>query len=529
MGMEQSTSRSHDSNESDTSVFHSCVSHMSDVGTSEHSMASSLQYPDAESFENLKSRVRRLCRHLWPDHDDEDVEIERMKGGSYNRVIGISVKHIQGGRRDVGKKCKSISQQVNEACPITPKTALPTPPQGQDHSHHEEVGDAMEDQEINRAINLRDVDMESGPPTRLPPGDYILRIPRYLKESKVAEQAAMLDWIKGRITLPVPAVVHTDASASDQNFLGTPYSLQERIRGKLLQQAWPRLSHHQRLLIVLEVARFHKELMSITNISGGVPDLEQGPAANGALFTRDLEHPEDKKEGYPVTMLVPQRPVDMIDDRMGRWWRWAAANKFPPAAYGDVKELMIPALQDVIGTFGPDDASFFLCHSDLWPRNIMVETIGDNIAYITGILDWDLACFLPGVLSMTPPAWLWTEGSWKDPRSEGYVDEKALLQYREPESAEDKEIKALFDAVVGPEFCDYAYVDYGEQARLIWESIRWGFFYTSDYETLDQIFNTWWKEVEAEGQKPPSFPSESELSSEDDEEWREIENTVQVG
>ncbi|KAL8773222.1 MAG: hypothetical protein Q9209_001898 [Squamulea sp. 1 TL-2023] len=43
-----------------------------------------------ESYEIFEPRVQQLCRHLWPlAAEAESFEVERLKGGSYNRVIGI--------------------------------------------------------------------------------------------------------------------------------------------------------------------------------------------------------------------------------------------------------------------------------------------------------------------------------------------------------------------------------------------------------------------------------------------------------
>ena len=43
-----------------------------------------------ETWEDFVPRVHQLCRQLWPTaSQDEDFIVEKMKGGSYNRIIGI--------------------------------------------------------------------------------------------------------------------------------------------------------------------------------------------------------------------------------------------------------------------------------------------------------------------------------------------------------------------------------------------------------------------------------------------------------
>lgn len=53
------------------------------------SQTSTLEYGQ-ESFETFKDRVSTLCTSLWPSVPAEAITIERMRGGSSNRVIGIT-------------------------------------------------------------------------------------------------------------------------------------------------------------------------------------------------------------------------------------------------------------------------------------------------------------------------------------------------------------------------------------------------------------------------------------------------------
>ena len=45
---------------------------------------------DHETWDDFAPRVHQLCRQLWPSASkDEDFIVEKLKGGSYNRIIGI--------------------------------------------------------------------------------------------------------------------------------------------------------------------------------------------------------------------------------------------------------------------------------------------------------------------------------------------------------------------------------------------------------------------------------------------------------
>lgn len=55
------------------------------------SETSTLVY-DHEPFEQYASRVKALVRIRWPSVAEEDIALERMKGGSFNRIIGFSIQ-----------------------------------------------------------------------------------------------------------------------------------------------------------------------------------------------------------------------------------------------------------------------------------------------------------------------------------------------------------------------------------------------------------------------------------------------------
>lgn len=57
--------------------------------------------------------------------------------------------------------------------------------------------------------------------------------------------------------------------------------------------------------------------------------------------------------------------------------------------------------------FKNDDMS--LCHLDLQPRNIMAEIQHDGSLNISGYLDWDSAVFAPRFVGCAPPRWLWAD------------------------------------------------------------------------------------------------------------------------
>jgi len=55
------------------------------------SQTSTELYDEHEPFETFQHKVIGLCHELWPSHDEKDFAINRMRGGSDNRVVGIKI------------------------------------------------------------------------------------------------------------------------------------------------------------------------------------------------------------------------------------------------------------------------------------------------------------------------------------------------------------------------------------------------------------------------------------------------------
>ena len=62
---------------------------------------------------------------------------------------------------------------------------------------------------------------------------------------------------------------------------------------------------------------------------------------------------------------------------------------------------------DSLGILG--DGQNCLYHFDLEARNIMVQILPNGSLTISGIVDWDSAVFAPTFVSCVPPCWLWTD------------------------------------------------------------------------------------------------------------------------
>ncbi|KAJ4359321.1 hypothetical protein N0V95_002245 [Ascochyta clinopodiicola] len=55
------------------------------------------------------------------------------------------------------------------------------------------------------------------------------------------------------------------------------------------------------------------------------------------------------------------------------------------------------------------DNKFYLSHGDLAPRNILAEISDESPIEITGVVDWDFACFAPKFCAYKVPLGLWDD------------------------------------------------------------------------------------------------------------------------
>ncbi|KAM0432997.1 hypothetical protein ACHAPT_004702 [Fusarium lateritium] len=416
------------------------------------SPTSTVEYEDHETFETFQHKVRQLCHLLWPSYDPDDIGIERIKGGFSNRVIGI---------------------HVPERPPATSEkpAVAPEPPPA---SH-------VEDAEQRDTTPVEE--------DSLPPGYYVLRIPRF--------QSARLDYDRFILnlantlytTIGVPRVVAMDDGPSTTNPLGQPYMLQHRLLGQRLDEIWKDLNHQQRLCIVRDVASFFLEVQKATNPTGGLPDFERSGTSTQAIPTVDFKFVDDA-EGSKRP-IEAQHPVDMLCARLRRW-----DQKYSGPGLNDGPWLglidMVKSMQASNKTFGPDTPTYYFHHGDLFPRNIMVTTPDDKTAVVTGILDWDDVHFAPAVVAFAPAAWLWIERYWKDDIKE-YMDEEAIWSFAQetPQNDEARELKALFEEIVGPEFLRYAYSPDAPEARKIWSCARERIGKSWVVDDLSQMVASW--------------------------------------
>ncbi|KAF2792892.1 hypothetical protein K505DRAFT_197738, partial [Melanomma pulvis-pyrius CBS 109.77] len=139
-----------------------------------------VQGPGHEPFATFQSKVLSLCGGLWPTLHHKAFEVTRMSGGVFNRIISIKV--------DPSKQCLPFYKRW-----------------------------------LHMALNVR-------AKAELPPGNYILRIPRRDIAAWMEFEIFIVKYLNVHTDIPCPSISKFDLSYD--NKIGLRYTLQPRVPGR---------------------------------------------------------------------------------------------------------------------------------------------------------------------------------------------------------------------------------------------------------------------------------------------------------
>ena len=427
-------------------------------------------------FEEFAWSVQQLCKKFWPA-DYEEVTITRLDGGSFNRIVGLSVK---------------------PSLALTGKTApaLPDTKSHEDRSEH-----------------------------------YILRISRD-DDSDVADHIMVLFYIRTHTSLPIPRVVAFDIGS--ENILERPYTLQQRMPGIPLDTIISKLTFDQRRSLAIQVAQIIKQIQDVESpVAGqiGIPTLtqqvpsedpsseRQGTGPVEASLEKKLAFmtmtglPSDTSEAQMSFSKVETETSSMEtlqilhfdfktafsrDDPYNGVVNTVKSETLPVLSYFNFQfvrhmlrvlqtkstdyiltrmyhQLMQIALEmDELHCLGKDVFNFY--HGDLEPRNILVHVCDFGEIHIAGILDWDNSAFVPRAVSCMAPRWIWSIK--EDLDSHERDDEE------DPSDPEQIALKEAFDDAIGYDWVDMAY---SPEYRLVRRLFRLSIGGIQSNESFDEV------------------------------------------
>ena len=434
----------------------------SDDNSSEDSETSTLRY-DQEPFHLFKSRVENLCQVLWPPQESilqswacskiakligankllglfapsQQVPlIERLRGGDYNRIIGIT---------------------------------LPLSKRGEHGGR-----------------------------------DFILRVPRW-DRGQTDRSIANMEYLRQNSSIPTAKVVAKDFS--EENVLGSPYVVQDRLPGSDLEILWNDLNHSQRCTVASEVGGVVRKLLALESpVTGYIETVDEGTRstvphtvvpfnlenADGDVYDEPEQRNENATTGSP---RESQSTLDFFRCQIGRWRAVDVDGNAPLIARTvGLWDGMLKIIEEM------DDLGLFkslnhcLCHVDLYPRNIMAKIQPDGSIQLTGILDWDEAVVAPKFVNCEPPAWLW--GFDED---EQFPHHNGLPSWPYetpgandvPSTCENRELKRIFEESAGEEYVGLAYGEHFRLCRGLFRVALFGLTSNENYEAAERIVEDW--------------------------------------
>ncbi|MCJ1460718.1 hypothetical protein MMC28_011100 [Mycoblastus sanguinarius] len=407
--------------------------------------ASNINPTEKPFFERIGNRLARALRvngRLPSEYSLNTAErfvIEKLRGGSYNRVVGVT---------------RIINGQFDKA------------------------------------------------ETRM-----ILRVPRW-NMSRPDHDVTMLQFVRKHALVPVPEVLAHDFTGN--NPLRKPYVFQSRIAGHDLEskaRSYPHLSHEQKIMFVKEFCQILVNMQGVEHEYAGkvetdtddrgaqiftVCPFDVGPESEELIAKRSVQLPFFKPRSFPAdTELLSNstdKPIDKTPHyffltQFGRWKHLQL--ELNPAEIGreSILDRLVTAANQMEELGYLDCDCYCLTHYDLDPRNIMVDIQLDGILKISGILDWDLAMFAPKWVSCKPPMWIW---NWLDGGSE-----EETKANDEPQTAEQQELKELFEEYVGFDFTWYAYQPHYRLARQLFRLAMYGLTTVTLHDDAERFLAEW--------------------------------------
>ena len=427
---------------------------------SDKTKTSTLWY-EQESYISIKPRVEKLCQELWPPQrslrqllagsrtatrmrtnkilrpfvpSQKTVLIERLKGGDYNRIIGVTlpksgntkniVRHLilriprWGGQSKVERVVATLDYvRLNSNIPTGTVVA-------KDFSDKNPLGSPYLIQ--NRI---------SGSDLEIPWADL-----NHSQRCEIAREVGHV--VKTLLSLESPVAGHIEADATGG---GTAASL-----------------------IVVPFDLKH-----------GAEDVIEESEAQKLLF-----------KGYQ------HQSQSTIDFFRFQFARWRAAEVDSNGGLSDRTVELWDGMLKIAEEM--NDLALFtsrlhcLCHVDLYPRNIMAKINPDDSIQVTGILDWDDAVFAPKFVNCEPPGWLWGFEPDEVPHPE-----LPVWPYEKPgandlpETLEKKELKQIFEEHAGPEYLSMAYEEHFRISRSLFRIAVLGLVSSDYYEVAEKLICDW--------------------------------------
>lgn len=312
---------------------------------------------------------------------------------------------------------------------------------------------------------------------------FVLRYPCKLDEYKrkdknyctvVNRQVCVLKWLETNSPeSKAPVVVFHNITHN--NPIHMPYMIMRRFTGQPLSELLLSLNYRQRMSLADALGRWFMDQRYVTMPRAGLVnaanetsklDNSDGLIAIQPFGVSDVDEmftamQLQSNSGAYIPPLIEKpelHPMDMLNAAFFRRLL-SPIHTDDPEGMDNVKldhcRLIIDKLV-ARGVFrGEEMKRFSLVHTDLFPRNIIIDTEQSGRDMISGIVDWDCVLFAPSFMACMPPAWLWAPETYVHREGDyigcfGYDDV-------EPESDDLQTVKNVFEDEAGQFYIQQAY------------------------------------------------------------------------
>ncbi|KAL9107024.1 MAG: hypothetical protein Q9227_008060 [Pyrenula ochraceoflavens] len=364
---------------------------------------------DHEPFETYQKRVRDFCKKKWPSAVHEKIVVERMEGGHYNRIIGLTIVQSK------DKNCKK--SDISRLILRIPRD---------DYSRHSSDVSTLQLASQYAKISVPKVfSFQSSPDDHLGKPYMIQnRMPgaklHDAYRSLTYRQKCLLAQELGQLFRKLMSCKNDSAGAfvpSGEN----PAYIQ-------VQKTFPG--------VVASLRPFGKDDPILFGMEDPLRQSVQYDAdPKGMTWVQTLRAAYQ----YRQKVALARDPPDKLDAEYMEDFAWT-----------------LSAFENLFARFKNENC---LCHLDLAPRNILINPTAAGSPIILGIIDWDNAVFAPSFLACAPPMWLW---AWNP---EGDEDERRVNDPLPTDEA--RRLKKTFDEAAGTTFCQLAYPPEFRLARTL--------------------------------------------------------------
>lgn len=415
-------------------------------------------------FNDMEAKARILVQCIFVKTyifiDEKDINAYPIRGGSYNRIIGLDVHAYGRVEKNILRLPRfsdaDVSSEVATLRFLEQKTKLPVP--------HVVDFSFKVDSFLQSAYTLQS----------LMPGTSLFKVYPTLNFGGRARVARHL----GKC---LQEILKVQSGTAGRLVFGNPHDRLDNRNWKLRTVSGSASSTSPIDIGVKPFVFLGRPQRAMTG------DGELAEIADGEILQ---EQPPD-----PIALSM----ILMLQERKREYSEHTGNEEYRMSLMDRLCGI-VSSLQR-FGYLAPDACGRFytLAHLDFAPRNILADySTKDSTWNITGILDWDSAIMAPIFVACSPPVWLWRNWGGGTDGEHQFTSDASTFG---PLTGEGEALKQIFDETVGAQYCEYAYSDVYRLARRLFYFAKDGIQTSEDFHNVEYLMQ-WWQVMSSKLKKP---------------------------